>query len=476
MSDRTLVSAPTLDTAALQRLRNNLVGTLLTPDDDEYAKARMVWNGMIDKYPAVIVRCACVADVVTAVNFARAHELVVAVRGGGHNVAGYATCEGGIVIDLSPMKEIQVDPSARIAYAQAGATWGDLDTVTQRYGLAAPGGVFSDTGIAGLTLGGGYGWLRGKYGLACDNLVAADVVTADGRVVHADERQNADLLWGLRGGGGNFGIVTTFSFQLHPVGPDVMLTFVMHDGTGDRMQRALQHYRAFCADAPDEVSTIAVCGQVPPEAAFPAELHMHPFILFGGLYAGDPQEGERVLQPLRDFGEPLLDFSGVRPYVDAQRAWDADYPAGRRYYWKSLNLLSLDDAAIECIVNHAHRQPSPFSTIDIWHIGGAVKRVGPDAGAFHGRHAAFLVSPEAGWEHAEDDSVNIEWVRACIDDMAPFTDGSRYLNFAGFFEEGDEMVRQGFGAQYGRLAALKARYDPTNLFGLNQNIKPATDR
>lgn len=475
MSDHTQILAATMDTAALQHLRRNLVGALFTPGDDEYATARTVWNGMIDKYPAVIVRCACVADVVTAINFARAHRLVVAVRGGGHNVAGYATCDDGIVIDLSPMKEIQVDPSARIAHAQGGATWGDLDAVTQRHGLAAPGGVFSETGVAGLTLGGGYGWLRGKYGLACDNLVAADVVTADGRIVHADEHQNADLLWGLRGGGGNFGIVTTFSFRLHPVGPDVMLTFVMHDGTGDKMKQALQHYRAFCATAPDEASTIAVCGQVPPEPTFPTELHMHPFVLFGGLYAGDPQEGQRVLQPLRDFDAPLLDFSGVRPYVDAQRAWDADYPNGRRYYWKSLNLLRLDDAAIERIAHHAHRQPSPFSTIDIWHIGGAVKRVGPDAGAFHGRHAAFLVSPEAGWEHAEDDSVNIAWVRACIADMAPFTDGSRYLNFAGFFEEGDDMVRKGFGAQYGRLAALKARYDPTNLFGLNQNIKPAAE-
>ena len=310
------------------------------------------------------------------------------------------------------------------------------------------------------------------YGLSCDNLIAAEVVTADGCIVHADENENFDLLWGLRGGGGNFGIVTTFSYRLHPVGPDVMLVFVIHDGAGEKMAQGLKFYREYCASVPDEASTIAVCGQVPPEHTFPAELHLRPFILFGGLYVGDPQEGQRVLQPLRDFGEPLLDFSGVRPYVEAQRAWDADYPKGRRYYWKSANVMSLDDAAIACIAEHAHRQPSPFSTIDIWHIGGAVKRVSPDTSAFYGRQAAYLVSPEAGWEHREEDQANIDWVRACIGDVERFSDGSRYLNFAGLYEEGDEMMQKGFGPQYERLARLKAKYDPANLFGLNQNIKP----
>ena len=467
------MNATSSSAPGIEQLRKGFSGSLLEPGDPGYDAARTVWNGMIDKHPALIARCTCVADVVPAVNFAREQHLVVAVRGGGHNVAGLATCDDGIVIDLSPMKGIQVDPVMRTAHARAGATWGDLDAMTQVYGLAAPGGVFSETGIAGLTLGGGYGWLRSKYGLSCDNLIAAEVVTADGRIVHADEQLNFDLLWGLRGGGGNFGIVTTFSYRLHPVGPDVMLTFVMHDGAGEKMKQGLQYYREFCATVPDEASTIAVCGQVPPEPAFPANLHLRPFILFGGLYAGDPQAGQRVLQPLRDFGEPLLDFSGVRPYVEAQRALDADYPTGRRYYWKSANLMSLDDDAIACIAEHAHRQPSAFSTIDLWHIGGAVKRVGPDESAFNGRQAAFLVSPEAGWEHPEEDQANIDWVRACIADMERFSDGSRYLNFAGFYEEGDAMVQQSFGPQYDRLALLKAKYDPTNLFGLNQNIKPA---
>jgi FAD/FMN-containing dehydrogenase len=460
-------------TTGIEQLRTQFSGSLIAPGDPGYDAARAVWNGMIDKHPALIARCTGVADVAAAVNFARAQRLVVAVRGGGHNVAGLATCDDGIVIDLSPMKEVRVDAEMRVAYVQGGATWGNMDAATQRFGLAAPGGVFSETGVAGLTLGGGYGWLRGSYGLACDNLIAAEVVTADGRIVRADAQHNFDLLWGLRGGGGNFGIVTTFSYRLHPVGPDVMLVFVIHDGAGEKMKQGLEHYRRFCANAPDEASTIAVCGQVPPEPAYPAELHRRPFILFGGLYAGNPQEGERVLQPLRDFGTPLLDFSGVRPYVEAQRAWDADYPTGRRYYWKSANLMSLGDDAIACIAEHAHCQPSPFSTIDLWHIGGAVKRVGPDTSAFHGRQAAFMVSPEAGWEDNAEDQANIDWVRACIADIEQFSDGSRYLNFAGLYEEGDEMMQQSFGAQYERLARLKAKYDPANLFGLNQNIKPA---
>ncbi len=457
---------------AIAQLRSIFSGALIAPGDTDYDVARAVWNGMIDKHPALIARCTCVADVVAAVSFAREEQLAIAVRGGGHHVAGHATCDGGIVIDLSPMKDIHVDPTARTTNAEAGCTWGELDAATQVYSLATPGGLVSDTGIAGLTLGGGYGWLRSKYGLSCDNLIAAEVVTANGRVVYADERQNQDLLWGLRGGGGNFGIVTSFTFRLYPVGPNVMFTFVLHDGMGEKMARGLQFYRDYCASVPDEASTIAVCGQVPPDPAFPAELHMHPFILFGALYAGDPQAGERVLQPLRDFDKPLLDFSGVRPYLEAQRAWDADYPAGKRYYWKSANVTRMDDDAIALIADHAHRQPSPHSTIDVWHIGGAVKRVGPEASAFNGRQAAFLVNAEANWEHHEEDQANIDWARVMVADMEPYSDGSRYLNFPGLYEEGDEMMKLGFGPQYARLAQLKAKYDPANLFGLNQNVKP----
>jgi FAD/FMN-containing dehydrogenase len=456
----------------VQAFGARLQGRLVRPGDADYDQARRVWNGMIDRYPALIAQCAGVEDVVAAVNFAREHKLLVSLRGGGHNVAGHATNDGGLVIDLSPMKQIEVNVEARTARAQGGVTWGELDAATQVYGLATPGGVFSGTGIAGLTLGGGFGWLRNKYGLSADNLISADVVMADGRVVTASAHENADLLWGLRGGGGNFGVVTTFEYRLHPVGPEVYFVFTFHDGKGAKMKRALQLYRDFSATAPDEVSTVAACGVIPSEPSFPAELHGKPFTLLAGLYAGAVEDGKRALQPLLDFGAPLLDFSGVKPYVEAQQAFDADYPDGKRYYWKSLNLLRLDDAVIDRIVHHARLQPSAHNTTDLWHIGGAVRRGSPTTSAFHGRQAAFLLSPEANWHHAEDDTVNIAWLRDFIADMAEFSDGSRYLNFAGFQEEGDSLVRSAFGSQYERLAALKAKYDPDNLFRLNQNVKP----
>lgn len=457
---------------AIRGFEARLQGKLIRPGDADYDEARAVWNGMIDRRPALIVRCTGVEDVVEAVNFAREHGLLVSVRGGGHNVAGHATNDGGLVIDLSLMKRIEVDTEARTARAQGGVTWGELDAATQAYGLATPGGVYTGTGIAGLTLGGGFGWLRNKYGLSADNLIAAEVVTADGRIVRASQHQNGDLLWGLRGGGGNFGVVTTFEYRLHPVGPEVYFVFALHDGSGDKMKRALQLYRDFSATAPDEVSTIAACGVIPEEPWFPVEIHGQPYTLLGGLYAGPIEDGRRVLQPFLDFGTPLVDMSGVKPYVEAQKAFDADYPNGKRYYWKSLNLMRLDDAVIDRIVRHARQQPSAHSTTDLWHIGGAVKRASAEESAFHGRHAAFLLSPEANWHHPEDDEVNIAWLRSFIADMEEFSDGSRYLNFAGFQEEGDAMMRKAFGAQYERLVALKRKYDPGNLFRLNQNIKP----
>jgi FAD/FMN-containing dehydrogenase len=342
------------------------------------------------------------------------------------------------------------------------------------YGLATPGGVYSKTGIAGLTLGGGYGWLRNKYGLSSDNLIGAEVVTADGRVLTVNEHENRDLLWGLRGGGGNFGVVTTFEFRLHPVGPEVYFVFAFHDASGDKMKQAFQLYRDFSASAPDEVSTIAASGIVPSEPTFPAEIHGKSFVLLGGLYAGPVEEGQRVLQPFLDFGTPLMDASGVKPYIEAQQAFDADYPDGHRYYWKSLNLTRLDDDVIDRIVHHARQQPSAHSTTDLWHVGGAVKRVSADESAFNGRQAAFLLSPESNWHHAEDDEKNLAWLRDFIADMAEFSDGSRYLNFPGFQEEGDEMIRKAFGGQYGRLEMLKQKYDPENFFRLNQNVKPST--
>lgn len=469
------VTETKLDEQTVQAFADQLQGELIRAGDANYDEVRAVWNGMIDRHPALIARCATVEDVAASVNYARENNLLLAVRGGGHNVAGLAVAaDDGLVIDLSLLNKVEVDPETRTARAQGGATIGDLDAATQVHGLATPMGVVSATGIAGLTLGGGFGWLRNKYGLSCDNLSSAQVVTADGRIVTASESENSDLLWGLRGGGGNFGIVTEFEYQLYPVGPEVSFTFVFHNGEGDNMKKAIQFYRDFSTTAPDEISTIMASGIIPPEPhLFPEAIHNKPFVLFGAMYAGDAKEGQQVTQPLRDFSEPLIDFSGIMPYVEAQKVFDEDYPDGLRYYWKSLNLSRLDDEVIDRLVKHARKQPSVFSTVDLWHVGGAVKRGSDDDSAFNGRQAAFLLSPEANWEHPEDDEANITWLREFIADMEEFSDGSRYLNFPGFQEEGDEMMRKAFGDKYKRLQTLKNKYDPTNFFSLNQNVKPS---
>lgn len=467
-------AAPVVDESAIQAFRARLAGEIVRPGDAGFDDARAVWNGMIDRRPTLVARCASVKDVVESVSFARAHGLLVAVRGGGHNVAGFGTCDGGLVIDLSRLKQIDVDPVRRVARAGGGVRWGELDQATQAHGLATPGGVVSDTGIAGLTLGGGYGWLRNKYGLSCDNLISAEVVTADGRVLTASETENPDLFWGLRGGGGNFGVVTTFEYRLHPVGPEVMFCFVFHSAR--RAVEVLRFFREYTAHAPDEISVLAFCGIVPPGAtAFPEETHGQHYVAFIGAFVGPVEEGERVVRPLRELDAPLVDFSRRMPYVEAQRILDEDYPARTmRYYWKSLNLLDLEDAAIDRIVEHAAKQPSPHSTTDIWHNGGAIRRVADDAMAFSGRHAPYGINPEANWSDPRDDQANVAWVRDFVEAMKPFSDGGRYLNFAGFLEEGESIMRTTFRAKYDRLAEIKRRYDPTNLFRLNQNVKPTS--
>lgn len=461
-----------LSPETIRRFTGELQGELIRPQNMGYDRARQIWNGMIDRYPALIVRCGSTDDVVNAVHLAREHDLRTAVRGGGHNVSGNAICNGGLVIDLSAMRKVQVDPTNHIAHVQGGATIGDVDRATQEYGLAVPLGVVSETGIAGLTLGGGLGWLRNKYGLSCDNLVSAQVVTADGEVVIASEIEDPDLLWGLRGGGGNFGIVTSFDLQAHPVGPQVYWSAAFYHG--DQAHRILPFYRDYSAKAPDEVSTIAFLGVFPEGSeAFPKEIHGQPFVALVGLYAGTVQEGEQIMHPLRQAGIPLIDMSGPTTYLKAQQFFDEDYPAGQRYYWKSLNLLELSDAAIDRAIKHSQKQPSQLSTTDLWPIGGAVRRVPDGNTAFRGRHAAFLINPEANWTDPANDQANIFWAREFVAAMQEFSDGSRYLNFPGFFEEGEETMRTTFQNQYARLARLKARYDPTNFFRLNQNIKPA---
>ena len=446
-------------------------GNLIRPDDPVYDDARAVWNGMIDKRPALIVRPSGTADVVSAVNFARENDLRVAVRGGGHNVAGTAVCDDGLVIDCSEMTGVWVDPGERTAWVQAGATWADVDHETQAFGLATPGGVVSETGVAGLTLGGGIGHLRCRYGLTCDNLRSVDLVTVDGEFLTVSEDDHEELFWGIQGGGGNFGVVTGFEFDLHPVGPEVATCLVFYPG--DRLSEILVAYREFVADAPAAVSTLVFAGELPDEELFAEEwIHEGKFAIMG-CYAGSPEEGEKALRPLRKFADPIADVSGTMAYTEFQRILDADYPDGMRYYWKSLYLDDLTDSAIERIAYWAEVAPSPLSTVDVWQLGGAITDVGVEESAFAGRHAPYLLGVEANWEDPQQDEANVEWVRDCLADMRQFSDGAVYVNFPGFFEDADEMLETTFGDAYDRLIALQDEYDPTNLFGRDRTGTPA---
>jgi FAD/FMN-containing dehydrogenase len=456
---------------ALTELRTTLQGSLIEPSEVAYDEARALWNGMIDKYPVAIARCKSTADVQKAVTFARANNLTIAVRGGGHNVAGLASVDGGLVIDLSEMNAVQVDPMKRVVRVQGGAKLKDIDHATQAFGLAVPAGVVSATGIAGLTLNGGMGWLRRKYGLSCDNLIAAEVVKANGEVVRASEVENADLLWGLRGGGGNFGIVTSFEFKAYQLGPEVAFTFVFY--RLEHTKAVLRAHEAFLKqDIAGEVSTIAVLGRVPHADVFPHEIHGTPFVGILGMYAGNAAKGEDFMHPLREMATPLVDLSSRMPYTQAQTVYDEDYPNGKRYYWKSTSLMQLSDEAIEILENYAKLAPSDHSTIDIWYHGGKMAALSEEATAYGRRDIPYLVNPEANWDDPKDDAANIAWARDLLKALTPYSESNLYLNFPGFLEEGDAMMRSAFGSNYDRLVELKTKYDPQNVFRINQNIKP----
>lgn len=460
-----------LDQSIVYAFKSSLRGELLGAGDESYDTVRQVWNGMIDKRPALIVRCHGAADVIAAVNFARTHSLLVAVRGGGHNVAGLALCEGGILIDLSPMRGVWVDPVTQTARVQGGALWRDVDYETQAFGLAVPGGVVSSTGVAGYTLGGGYGWLRNKYGLTCDCLRSVDIVTADGQLLTASQDRHADLFWGIQGGGGNFGIVTSFEFQLYPVGPQVVLCAPMYPAAdAPRIYRA---WRDFMMTAPDEFSCDASLWTIPPHPNFPPEVWGKDIILFIGIYCGALEAGEAFIEPLRKLGEPILDLSGCWSYLQVQQAFDPLFPKGEfAHYWKSLYLDRLDDTTIDLIVEHYQARPSSRTLIPIRHLGGAVRRVTGTATAFGDRSAPFLISIDSTWQQPQKAEANIAWTRTFWTALHPYSSGKTYFNFPGLLEEGDELVRVTFGANHERLVALKNKYDPSNLFRLNQNIKP----
>jgi FAD/FMN-containing dehydrogenase len=461
--------ATALDEAALADLARHFRGELIRPGDPQYAAARAIWNGAIDRHPGLVARCTGAADVRAAVRFARERDLLVAVRGGGHNVAGTAVCDGGLVIDLSPMKGLWVDPAGRTARAQPGLLWGEFDRETQAFGLAAPGGIISHTGIAGLTLGGGLGWLMRRHGLAADNVLSADVVTADGDFLRASAEEHADLFWGLRGGGGNFGVVTSFEYRLHPVGPIVLAGVMLHPAA--KAREVLRFYRDFIGTAPDELTTIVVLRMAPPAPFLPPWVHGQPVVVIGACYAGSVEEGERVVAPLRRFGEPLVDLIRPTPYVSHQALFDPTAPHGLGYYWKSEYVPSLSDALIDTLAERAWGVPTPESYTIIFHLGGAVGRQDPEGSAFEDRRAAHAVNIDAVWSEPARASACIAWTRELWEAVRPYSTGRVYVNFLG--EEGQDRVRAAYGeAKYERLRALKRKHDPTNFFRLNQNIRP----
>jgi FAD/FMN-containing dehydrogenase len=425
---------------------------------------------MIDKHPAFFVRCAGPADVVTSVNFARDHQLLFSVRGGGHNVAGNSLVEDGMIIDLSKMRGVRVDPKRRLARAEGGATLADLDHETQAFGLATPVGLVSETGVAGLTLGGGFGWLTRRHGLSIDNLRSVDIVTADGELRTASEARNPDLFWAVRGGGGNFGVVTSFEYELHPIGPDVMLTAVFYPP--ELALEGLNWLRDYMQDAPEELMTLASLWTVPEGPAFPSDKAGEPALVFVGVYSGDVDEGKRVVEPMRSFREPLADLSGPMSWIEAQTFYDEDYPDGMLYYWKSSYLDKISDQANEILATYGVDRPSALSNLDVWYLGGAMEQTAPDETAFWYRNVDAMVGIEANWEDSWQSQANVQWARDLVAELEPYASDGSYANFGGFEEDTDNPARKVYGGNYERLLEIKRRYDPDNLFRFNNNIDP----
>lgn len=460
----------TVPAEAIAALRGRLRGTLLLPGDAGYDAARRIWNAMIDRRPAMIIRCAGAADVRAGVDFARDQGgLLLAVKGGGHNIAGSAVCEGGVMLDLSPMRSVRIDPESRTARVEPGALLSDFDREAQAFGLATPLGINSTTGVAGLTLGGGFGWLTRKLGTTVDNLLSADVVMADGRLVRASEARNPDLFWAIRGGGGNFGVVTSFEYRLHPVGPQVLSGLIVHPF--DAAPGLLRQYREVMARAPDELSCWVVLRKAPPLPFLPPEWHGREVMVFALCYAGDMEDGKRAVAPLEALGSPIANVVGPHPFAGWQAAFDPLLTEGARNYWKSHDFAALSDDVISTVLDHAGRLPSAQSEIFIAHLGGAANRVPVEATAYAHRNAAFTMNVHTRWEDAAEDARCVGWARDFADATAPFATGSVYVNFLG--DDEAWRVRAAYGANYARLARIKAACDPSNLFRANQNILPA---
>ena len=462
------VEAASIDDASLVDLQSSFRGQLIRPADTDYDGARKVWNGSIDRRPALIARCTRVADVQSAVRFARERELLTAVRGGGHSFPGLSVCDGGVVIDLGGMKGIRVDPAARTVRAQAGVLLGDLDRETQAFGLAVPSGIVTHTGLAGLTLGGGIGWVMRKYGLTIDQLLSVDVVTANGEFVKASDEENTDLFWGVRGGGGNFGIVTEFEFRLNVLGPQVVAGPVFWPM--EEAANVLRFYRDWIADCPDELMTIVVQRRAPALPVIPKELVGKHVIAVVACYAGSVEDGEKVVQPLKRFGSPVLDLCIPKPFLVHQGMFDPSFRHGCWYYVRSCDVAELSDDVIDIMAEHGKGITSPITSVALWQMGGAVARVGDDETAFNGRTAGFTFNINGNSESADGFDSERQWARGYWSALEPYH-SSVYVNF--LMEEGEARIRQAYGAEkYERLKLLKRKYDPTNFFRLNQNIMP----
>jgi FAD/FMN-containing dehydrogenase len=453
------------DADALARAMN---GSILHPSDEGYDEARTIWNAMIDRRPALIARCESTADVKRSVDFAREFGLLLSIHGGGHNIAGNAVCDDGLMIDLSPMNFVRVDTEAKTAAIGPGATLGDVDRETLKHGLATPVGINSTTGIAGLTLGGGFGWLSRTLGLTADNLIGAEVVTANGEVQRVNENEHADLFWALRGGSGNFGVVTEFNFKLHEVGPDLLSGLVVYPL--EQAKEALQKYREIAAGLGDETSVWPVLRQAPPLPFLPEEVHGKPVVVFALCHAGDPEEGRQAIEPIRHLGTPYGEHIGVQPFADWQQAFDPLLTPGARNYWKSHNLLELADGLIDLLIRYVAEVPSPHCEIFVGQLGGQINRVAPDATAYCHRDAEFVINVHGRWETEAEDNAGIKWSRDFYRDAEQYATGGVYVNF--MTAEETERIGAAYGSNWDRLAEIKRRYDPENLFRMNQNIQP----
>lgn len=457
-----------LEHGMIDEFKTHFRGEALLPGDAGYDEVRQIWNAMIDRRPALIARCVSTEDVVQAVGFARKHNLLVSIRGGGHHIAGNAVCDDGLMIDLSLMKNVHVDPKARRATVEPGCTLADFDAAAQAHGLATPLGINSTTGVAGLTLGGGFGWLSRKYGMTIDNLLSAHVVTADGRHVHASATEHEDLFWGLRGGGGNLGIVTSFEFQLHPVGPDVLSGLIVFPF--DQAKSVLTQFARFTETMPDELAVWMVTRKAPPLPFLPAEVHGKEIVALALCYAGDPTLGKKLIEPLRGFGTAHGEHIGVQPYMAWQQAFDPLLTRGARNYWKSHNFSKLSDGAIDAVIQYVGTLPSPQCEIFVAAIGGQTARVAPEAMAYSSRDANYVMNVHARWEGAADDEACISWAREFFAASQPFASGGAYINF--LTQDETDRIAFAYGATYNRLVELKKKYDPTNLFRMNQNVRP----